>query len=111
MTTYTYILKSSKDGSFYVGISQDVENRIKTHNTSRVSSTSHKIPWELVYTKEHSSYKDARQHEKWLKKKNHGYKNKLSVGLPRPTKLAGKERQKVVVEKKGKTIVIKDWNK
>jgi len=54
MTTYTYILKSSKDGSFYVGISQDVENRIKAHNAGRVGSTSHKIPWELAYTKKHS---------------------------------------------------------
>ena len=75
---FTYLLKSEKDGNYYTGIAKDPEDRLKTHNKDMASSTKSRGPWKLVYKKEHPTYKDARKHEKWLKKKNHEYKNKLA---------------------------------
>lgn len=75
---YTYLLKSEKYEGFYVGISKDPENRLTEHNAGYVKSTKEKRPWELVYKKEHGDYSEARKHEKWLKKKNRKYKNKLA---------------------------------
>jgi len=83
---YTYLLKSLKDGSYYVGISQNPKNRLIFHNSGDNLSTKGNAPWNLVYVKAHSSYREARKHEKWLKKKNKEYKKKLeSFGgdLPR----------------------------
>lgn len=74
---YTYLLKSEKDGSFYTGISKDPQKRLQVHNNGEVDSTKNKKPWALVYKKVHADYPEARKHEKWLKKKNRKYKNKL----------------------------------
>ena len=74
---YTYLLKSVKDGSYYVGISKNPKRRLKYHNSGDNFSTKGKIPWKLVYIKLHSSYKEARKHEIWLKKKEKVYKQKL----------------------------------
>ena len=74
---YTYLLKSVKDGSYYVGISKNPELRLKEHNNGDNVSTSLRLTWKLVYKKSHDSYEDARKHEKWLKKKNRRYKKKL----------------------------------
>ena len=78
MKVFTYLLKSRKDNSYYVGICADCDKRIKQHNDGKVGSTRHKRPWSLVYRKLHKDYNEARKHEKWLKKKNHGYKDKLA---------------------------------
>lgn len=75
---YTYLLKSQKSESFYTGISQKPQKRLSAHNAGLVQSTKQKRPWNLVYKKSHSNYADARKHEKWLKKKNRKYKNKLA---------------------------------
>ncbi len=75
---YTYLLKSSVDLSFYVGIAKDVTVRVIDHNKGRVFATKKKRPWRLVYTKSHATYVEARKHERWLKKKNRLYKQKLA---------------------------------
>jgi len=74
---FTYLLKSLKDGSFYTGISEDPEERVKAHNRGVLKNTAVKRPWKLIYKKSHLSYSEARKHEKWLKKKNRQYKGKL----------------------------------
>lgn len=75
---FTYLLKSSEDGSYYTGISKNPQERLVTHNAGGVLATKYKRPWVLVYKKTHTTYKEARKHEKWLKKKNRKYKNKLA---------------------------------
>ncbi len=75
---YTYLLHSKKRDVFYCGITNDVRRRVKEHNTGGgVEFTKRYGPWSLVYVKAHDTYIEARKHEKWLKKKNHDYKNKL----------------------------------
>ncbi|MFA6428801.1 MAG: GIY-YIG nuclease family protein [Candidatus Buchananbacteria bacterium] len=76
---YTYLIKSLKDNSYYTGISKDPNNRLKEHNSGILGVTKHKRPWILSYWKKHSNYTEARKHEKWLKKKNRSYKNKLTL--------------------------------
>ncbi|TSA46252.1 GIY-YIG nuclease family protein [bacterium] len=86
---FTYLLKSGVDGSYYTGIAENTDNRLSQHNAGKVKSTSSKKPWKLVYKKEHINYEEARKHEKWLKKKNHQYKDKLAGSENLPAWAAG----------------------
>jgi len=46
---YTYILKSQKDGKTYVGYTEDLKERIETHNNGQVISTKNRRPLELIF--------------------------------------------------------------
>jgi len=61
-----YVLKSLFDGILYVGISMDIDRRIKEHNLGGSKFTSGHIPWELVYKEEMPDFKTARAREKFL---------------------------------------------
>ena len=82
MIIYVYLIYSNKFNKFYTGISSNPANRICEHNLGKLRSSSKFKPYKLVYTKPHDSYKEARKHELWLKKKNHQYKNKLAQLAP-----------------------------
>ena len=49
MNCYLYFLYSEKREKFYVGISNDVEDRLKRHNKGESLSTKGGIPWRLLY--------------------------------------------------------------
>jgi putative endonuclease len=68
MPVFVYILKSLKDGTYYVGSTQDVESRVKHHNQTGTQYTKQKRPWELVYTEEHPDRSTAMQREYAIKK-------------------------------------------
>ena len=53
MPFYVYILQSQKDGSYYVGSTQDLEERIQRHNQGRSLYTKGRGPWELIYQEKH----------------------------------------------------------
>lgn len=72
------MLKSLKYKSYYTGISNNPYKRLYFHNKGGLKSTSFKKPYILVYLKPHKNYLEARNHEKWLKKKNRAYKNKIA---------------------------------
>ena len=86
MNFFVYLLRSLEDSSYYVGITNDLDRRLKEHNNKKLHYTSKHAPYEIVWFKEYSSMVDARKHEKWLKNKNRLYKDRLAcVGsLPRP---------------------------
>ncbi len=67
MKYFVYVIKSKKDGSFYTGISSDVDRRLIEHNRSDTKSTRSKIPWILVYVEACESRIIARQREKYWK--------------------------------------------
>ena len=52
MPYYIYILQSLKDGSYYIGSTQDLEERLERHNQGRSKYTKMKRPWKLVYFEE-----------------------------------------------------------
>ncbi|HPC36925.1 MAG TPA: GIY-YIG nuclease family protein [Candidatus Marinimicrobia bacterium] len=43
-----YVLRSLKDGCYYVGMSEDVAKRLMTHNLGKVTSTKSRRPFELI---------------------------------------------------------------
>ena len=80
---YTYILQSLKDGSFYVGQSQDPLQRLEKHNSAKSGYTSTKQPWALAYQEAFDSKTDAIKREKFLKaQKNRDFYLKLIAAVP-----------------------------
>ena len=67
MTFSIYILKSLKDGSYYVGSTNNLEDRFKRHNEGRVASTKPRRPWKLVYSEEHPDRSSAAKRENEIK--------------------------------------------
>ena len=67
MLFFTYILESEVDGSFYIGQTNSVDERLKRHNKGYSKSTSTKRPWKLVFKKEFESRSEAVKMEKYLK--------------------------------------------
>ncbi len=47
---YVYILQSRKSGRYYTGHTEDIEKRLKQHNSGENTSTRRGIPWEMVYS-------------------------------------------------------------
>lgn len=64
---YVYILQSKKDESYYVGITDNLRERIKRHNSGNVSYTSARRPYKLVFYCAFSNKEKAHQFEKYLK--------------------------------------------
>ena len=64
---YVYILKSLKDNQNYVGMSNDLKLRFKSHNDGKNFSTKHRRPFILLYYEAHNDKHDAAQREKFLK--------------------------------------------
>ena len=67
MVYYVYILKSLKDARFYIGYTQNIEERLKRHNSGKVFSTKHRIPFEVVYKENQDTLRAALLREKYLK--------------------------------------------
>jgi putative endonuclease len=68
MSYFVYILRSQKDGSYYVGSTQDIEERLLRHNQGRSNYTKHKRPWQLVYCEEHPDRSSAMRRENQIKR-------------------------------------------
>jgi putative endonuclease len=52
---YTYILRSEKDKSYYIGTTSNLTNRLNEHNFGNTTYTKLKRPWLLVYSEEFST--------------------------------------------------------
>ena len=65
---YLYILQSEKDNSFYIGYSQNVEQRLEKHNSSKSGYTSTKKPWKIVYTETFETKTEAIKRESEIKR-------------------------------------------
>jgi len=79
---YVYMLQSLIDMRYYVGITVNILERLQKHNRGEISSTKSRKPLKVVYIKEYCSYAEARKHEKWLKKKNREYKDRIAQLAP-----------------------------
>jgi putative endonuclease len=67
MLYYVYILQSEKDGDFYVGKTQDLNDRLHLHSKGRVPSTKSRRPLRFVYAEISRNNTDAMQREIYLK--------------------------------------------
>jgi len=68
---YVYMLVSQKDGSLYVGSTNDINRRLREHNEGVSAATRYKRPWKLraVLKLDHISH--ARKLEQVLKAQKH----------------------------------------
>ena len=64
---YVYVLKSQKDGKFYIGSTGNIERRILQHNRGSNVSTRHRRPFELVYSEAYNTEQEAVRREKQIK--------------------------------------------
>ena len=64
---YVYILRSQKTGRYYIGQTNNLEDRLLRHNEGRVLSTKSGSPWELVVYYTFSTRWEAMKMERKLK--------------------------------------------
>ena len=67
MAYIIYAIKSSVDNRIYVGLTRNLEKRIKEHNQGRTKSTKGFRPWFLIYKEIVETREEARNREKFLK--------------------------------------------
>ena len=66
--TYVYILRSTADGErFYVGVTEDLRDRLRKHNSGKVTHTSKFTPWAIKTYLAFSDLHQAYAFEKYLK--------------------------------------------
>ncbi len=65
---FVYVLKNPF-GKFYVGQTQNLEERLNRHNCGQSTYTKNRGPWELVYYEPVESRSAAMQREKEIKNK------------------------------------------
>jgi putative endonuclease len=66
-----YVLYSRKFNQIYIGFTSDLPNRFLSHN--ELATKGHTIkyrPWEIAYTEEHQTKKEAMRREDQLKSAN-----------------------------------------
>jgi putative endonuclease len=64
---YTYILKSEKDGSYYYGSTQNIEQRLRYHNSGKVRYTKGHMPYKVHYFEVYQTRRESMQREKFFK--------------------------------------------
>jgi len=78
MTHFVYIIQSLKDGSYYIGSAQNLEERLARHNQGRSQYTRSKRPWEMVFIEEFPDKSTAAKREQEIKsRKSKAYIEKL----------------------------------
>jgi|WetSurSiteA1Bulk_404760.scaffolds.fasta_scaffold02961_5 putative endonuclease len=64
---FIYILRRRKEGSFYIGQTNNINNRLDKHNKGQIRSTKHRVPFDLIYSERYNTRREAMLREKHLK--------------------------------------------
>jgi len=64
---FVYVLFSENFNRYYVGMTINLEKRLKAHNSGNVKSTKAYLPWEIINKEQFTTRLEARQREKYLK--------------------------------------------
>ncbi|MBI3632970.1 MAG: GIY-YIG nuclease family protein [Candidatus Vogelbacteria bacterium] len=67
MFYFTYVLKSLKDDRMYIGWTNNLRNRIESHNKGNVESTAERRPLQLIYYEACNSRDSAIKRERFFK--------------------------------------------
>ena len=67
MSFHVYILLSETTNRYYVGHTQDVEERLAYHNANYSKSLRNRGPWRLVYEEEYKTRAQAMRRERQIK--------------------------------------------
>ena len=76
---YVYVIKSIHSDYTYTWMTNDIERRIKEHNSWKTPSNKKYAPFELIYSEVVENSKIAREREKYLKWWN--WRNRLKNEL------------------------------
>ena len=78
MVYYVYLILSKKISKYrsYVGYTNDIEKRLKLHNSSKGAKFTKGAKWDVIYAKKYDDKKDAMKEEYKLKK-NYKLRNKI----------------------------------
>ena len=80
MRCHVYILRCA-DGSLYVGVTRDLENRVSNHQAgSGCAYTSSRRPVSLAYSEPHPTFQQAYTRERQLKRWTRAKKEALIEG-------------------------------
>ena len=67
MSFHVYILLSETTNHYYIGHTQDVEQRLAYHNANYSKSLRNRGPWRLVYEEEYKTRAQAMRRERQIK--------------------------------------------
>ena len=67
MKYFVYVLRSKKDENFYIGLTKNVDRRLKEHNSGYEKSTKSRRPFEVILQEEFPDRISARKREKYFK--------------------------------------------
>ena len=62
-----YVLVSQRDGDLYIGLTIDLDRRLKEHRNGNSFATSYRLPFELIFCEFYRSKIDALRRERYLK--------------------------------------------
>lgn len=81
-SAYVYILTNRKNGTFYTGVSNNLERRIWEHrNNPSIGFSKRYGTYRLVYAEEHSSIDEAIYRKKCIKRWKRSWKIRLSEAM------------------------------
>jgi len=64
---FTYLLKSLNFTKTYIGITENLERRLKQHNLGYHFYTKRYKPWKIIYSERFENRLQAREKEKYFK--------------------------------------------
>jgi len=73
-------------GKKYIGMSENVENRLRQHNEGQSKWTAKHIPWTIIWTSAKLTASEARKLENKLKRQGRGSGFYTITGLPNPNR-------------------------
>jgi putative endonuclease len=82
---YVYLIRSRKDGEFYIGSTNDLKRRLLEHNKGLIHSTKNRKPFNLVYYESYGAEEDARHREQNLKLRANAF-NQLKMRISKSLK-------------------------
>lgn len=62
-----YIIQSQKDLCVYIGVTGNLDDRLKRHNNGEVYTTKNRMPWELACYFSFTNNQTAYDFERYLK--------------------------------------------
>ena len=66
---FVYILQSERTGRFYIGQTQDIEDRVRRHNAGTQAGTKGHLPWRLMRAERFKTREQAYAREREIKAK------------------------------------------
>ena len=76
-----YILQSIISQKYYIGHTENIENRLYKHNKGLIKSTKYGKPWKLVLVESYKTRAEAYKRELEIKNYKGGIKFKKLLGL------------------------------